>query len=62
MSKDNQLVAVITGSSRGIGRGIAKVLGERGATAELKNLRTVIPFPALFMKWRKKSTSSVAKE
>ena len=32
MGKDNQLVAVLTGSSRGIGRGIAKVLGERGAT------------------------------
>jgi NAD(P)-dependent dehydrogenase (short-subunit alcohol dehydrogenase family) len=32
MSKDNQLVAVVTGSSRGIGRGIARVLGQRGAT------------------------------
>src|ERR1700747_58859 len=32
MSKGNQLVAVITGSSRGIGKGIAKVLGEREAT------------------------------
>ena len=32
MSINNKLVAVVSGSSRGIGRGIARVLGARGAT------------------------------
>jgi len=32
MGKKKALVAVISGASRGIGRGIARVLGEKGAT------------------------------
>jgi NAD(P)-dependent dehydrogenase (short-subunit alcohol dehydrogenase family) len=31
MAKNNELIAVVTGSSRGIGRGIARALGKRGA-------------------------------
>jgi NAD(P)-dependent dehydrogenase (short-subunit alcohol dehydrogenase family) len=32
MSTNNELVAVVTGASRGIGRGVAHVLGQRGGT------------------------------
>jgi NAD(P)-dependent dehydrogenase (short-subunit alcohol dehydrogenase family) len=32
MTKEKKLVVVVTGASRGIGRGIARVFGRRGAT------------------------------
>lgn len=32
MTKERDHVVVVTGASRGIGRGIAKVFGERGST------------------------------
>ncbi len=40
MSNENDLVAVVTGSSRGLGRGIARVLGERGATVYITGRTT----------------------
>lgn len=41
MTKTNNLVAVITGSSRGLGKGIALELGERGATVYIVGRTTV---------------------
>ena len=32
-------VAVVTGASRGVGRGIALVLGEEGATVYVRNVQ-----------------------
>ena len=38
MTKERNLIAVVSGASRGIGKGVALALGRRGATVYLAHL------------------------